>query len=112
MRMERENHSVYRWALTCFFFRVLIDCFSVFPFIFFQLLFCDTELFFLSRHIYPVFIGSGKTALLCNWIDFHSRTCPEDIIVYHFIGCATDTTGKVICCQLMEGKWGIGEEND
>ena len=39
--------------------------------------------------------GSGKTALLCNWIDSHSKKNPEDIIVYHFIGCATNTTGSV-----------------
>jgi ABC-type lipoprotein export system ATPase subunit len=37
--------------------------------------------------------GSGKSALLCNWISALQKDNSNHIVVYHFIGYADGSTG-------------------
>eukprot|EP01105_Mastigella_eilhardi_P027733 TRINITY_DN8715_c0_g2_i2.p1 TRINITY_DN8715_c0_g2~~TRINITY_DN8715_c0_g2_i2.p1 ORF type:complete len:1431 (-),score=368.63 TRINITY_DN8715_c0_g2_i2:61-4353(-) len=53
--------------------------------------------------------GSGKSALVANWIALHKEHHPEDVVVSHYIGCSPASTNyaslllrimRLICTQL------------
>ncbi|MBK7214982.1 MAG: tetratricopeptide repeat protein [Bacteroidales bacterium] len=51
--------------------------------------------------------GTGKTALLANWIAYYQKNHPETYILYHFIGGASESTNVYsmmlrICEELKE----------
>ena len=46
--------------------------------------------------------GSGKSALLSNWTAQLEADHPDVAMVFHFVGCAPGTTGKVISYHLRE----------
>ena len=39
--------------------------------------------------------GCGKSALLANWLNHRKANHPEEIVLYHFVGSAEDTTGEL-----------------
>ncbi len=39
--------------------------------------------------------GCGKSALVANWLDHRRNIHPEEILLYHFVGSAEDTTGTL-----------------
>lgn len=58
--------------------------------------------------------GCGKTALIANWIASHQKANPGTVILYHFIGGATASTGlhsilRRICEEIKE-EFNIAEE--
>ncbi|XP_070579554.1 TPR repeat-containing protein DDB_G0287407-like [Ptychodera flava] len=47
--------------------------------------------------------GIGKTTVLANWVSKHQTSHPDDIIAYHFVGCAPRSTGESdVLSRLVE----------
>ncbi len=46
--------------------------------------------------------GSGKSALLANWLH-HKKQETKQLVLYHFVGCAEDTSGTASICQPFLG---------
>nr|XP_006816361.1 PREDICTED: TPR repeat-containing protein DDB_G0287407-like [Saccoglossus kowalevskii] len=58
--------------------------------------------------------GVGKTTLLSNWLHRHQQTHPDDIIAYHFVGCAPKTTSETdVLSRIVEDlKYGYKKKHN
>lgn len=58
--------------------------------------------------------GSGKSALLANWIATRQKIKPQDYILYHFVGGATDSTNIYSImrriCEELKSRFHLLEE--
>ena len=58
--------------------------------------------------------GSGKSALLANWIAHHQRKHPDELVFYHFIGGAPDSSDHIDLMrrimQEMRERFGLTDE--
>jgi nephrocystin-3 len=58
--------------------------------------------------------GGGKSALIANWVDAHTKDYPNDLIHIHYIGASADTAApwSVVrrVCEAIKRKTGSKEE--
>jgi nephrocystin-3 len=67
--------------------------------------FHQVDRYVASNNQFPLTIigesGIGKSALCANWIVRHSSAHPEDLLLYHFVGCSSSSHYSDLLWRIM-----------